>query len=154
MSRALPANVYIIREAGGGAKIGISDDPTARMLPGYRRATLTVVASYPRPADARLVERVAHKLLIEKRLEGEWFDVTDKQAIAAVKEAIAIVDAGGPVAEKSISFRVTPEQYRRLRKHIIAHEIATGERMTFQSLIPWAIDNLLATLPPLPDSLP
>jgi hypothetical protein len=43
------ANVYIIAEQGGPRKIGMSDDPTMRVIslqPG--RAPLSVVATYPR----------------------------------------------------------------------------------------------------------
>jgi hypothetical protein len=49
---------------------------------------------------------VAHRLLKEKRLGGEWFDVTDDQAIAAVREAIALVESGvAPETDRSRSYR-------------------------------------------------
>ncbi|MGP0001194.1 MAG: GIY-YIG nuclease family protein [Acetobacteraceae bacterium] len=72
MSRA---NVYIIAERDGPRKIGISDDPASRMLALREgRAPLSVVATYLRETgDAGIVERVAHRLLKEKRLDGEWF---------------------------------------------------------------------------------
>lgn len=93
MSRA---NVYIIAEQDGPRKIGISDDPVNRILSLQAgRSPLSVVASYLRDGgDAGIVERIAHRLLKEKRVVGEWFDVIDDQAIAAVREAIALVDSG------------------------------------------------------------
>jgi hypothetical protein len=96
MSHAQPLNVYIIGAEGGPRKIGISDNPARRLitLGASSKRPLSVLASYPRGADARTVERVAHKLLVEKRLGGEWFDVTDEQAEAAVRDAISLVDNG------------------------------------------------------------
>jgi hypothetical protein len=50
-------------------------------------------ASEVRP-DGSLVETTAHRLLQAKRLGGDWFDVTPEEAIAAVKEAIRLVESG------------------------------------------------------------
>jgi antitoxin ChpS len=100
MSRA---HVYIVAEWDGPRKIGISDKPADRMLAlRAGRAPLSIIATYPREGgDAALVEQVAHWLLREKSLGGEWFDVGDAEAVAAVGEAIALVDSGDwPMALK------------------------------------------------------
>lgn len=42
--------------------------------------------------DASLVEAIAHQLLADKRLSGEWFDVTPEQAIDAIQSAFAEIE--------------------------------------------------------------
>jgi hypothetical protein len=97
-SNPYPLNVYVVRQANGPCKVGMSDSPHKRIgsLRGGR-SRLTIAGKYPgQSGDARLVERVAHQLLAGKHLGGEWFDVTDAQAIAAVQEAIRLVDSNDP----------------------------------------------------------
>jgi hypothetical protein len=90
------SNVYIVAEQGGPRKIGVSDSPEKRIV-NLRsgRAPLSIVAIYPREAhDAGIVERLAHRLLKEKQVSCEWFAITNEQAVAAVREAIALVNSG------------------------------------------------------------
>jgi hypothetical protein len=91
----VPRNVYVIAEQDGPLKIGVSDNPTGRMATlKAKRRTLSVVASFSRDGDARLIESIAHRLLLAKHVKGEWFDVSDAQAIAAIESAIAMVESG------------------------------------------------------------
>jgi hypothetical protein len=88
--------VYVIGAAQRGPlKIGVAADPEARVV--------ELQTGYPRPlrihhsvktGSARLAERYAHRLLHEKRLAGEWFQVALPDAVAAVSRAIEAVARG------------------------------------------------------------
>jgi hypothetical protein len=88
--------VYVIGGQTGAQKIGISVAPSQRVatMQVYSPVKLVVHHRTDPSGDARLVERVAHQLLAEKRLHGEWFDVQIEEAVTAVKRAIQLVDAG------------------------------------------------------------
>jgi hypothetical protein len=79
---------------------------------------------------------VAHRLLDEKRVASEWFDVTDEQAIAAVREAIALVDSGDSMSEPKevMNFRV-PASFRYRMKRL-----AVERRMNLSDLMIAAVD--------------
>ena len=53
----------------------------------------TSVAMPDRPS-ASLVERMAHYILASARSEGEWFNVSEADAIAAIHEAICQIESG------------------------------------------------------------
>lgn len=90
--------LYVIGHAKAGPlKIGIAKNPAARVrqLQGgnpYRLKCLHTVdcGEY----DAATIERMAHSLLRENRLSGEWFDVVVAEARAAVDEAITKIQKG------------------------------------------------------------
>lgn len=64
--------VYVIAETGGAVKVGIAGDATSRLdaLQTANPRRLRLVHSEDSD-NARLVERVAHYLLREKRQAGE-----------------------------------------------------------------------------------
>lgn len=90
--------VYAI-DSGAAVKVGIAGDPQRRLatLQTGSAAQLRLVETYE-CGDARIVERVAHKLLSEKQAAGEWFSVSADEAQATIERAIAIVDAGDAAA--------------------------------------------------------
>lgn len=99
--------VYVIGLGDGLMKIGISNNPLAR-LGGLQTASpqkLVLVETFERPhGDARWVERTAHRLLHAHRQEGtEWFSVTAREAIEAVRKAC---EAGDARAIKALPTRV------------------------------------------------
>ncbi len=90
-------SVYVMGAAKPGPrKIGISQNAHGRL--GQLQVgpdKLDLIAHYKRDTDdALMIERVAHRLLAKKWIRGEWFEVTDAEAIAAVKEAICLVERG------------------------------------------------------------
>ena len=109
------ANVYVIGGDGGTVKIGMSSKPKVRVraLERSEGRQLAVLHLVHRPlGDAEMVEDLAHALLDAKRTDGEWFDVTPEEAIAAVTEAIALVEANPnikpqPVAEVKVQITLT-----------------------------------------------
>lgn len=92
-----PRYVYVAAAEFGPVKIGSSADPSKRASHvRWKRSGpfLTVRATYLH-ADALRVEFAAHKILREKRRDGEreWFNCTVAEARAAIERAIAEKDA-------------------------------------------------------------
>lgn len=80
--------VYAISD-GRAIKIGFAVDPVKRL------ADLQIAHSQPLRlihsracSDAAKAERRAHRLLREKRLRGEWFDLSEQEAVFAIDLAI------------------------------------------------------------------
>lgn len=77
-------------------KIGIS------AFPVYRLETMQVGAAEDLKLvyfsdefeNARTIERVAHKLLKDHRIKGEWFKVSEQLATETIKKSIDIVSKG------------------------------------------------------------
>lgn len=90
-------NVYAIQSETGPIKIGVSANPGARLGQLTKMqphgACIIHIAKVPRD-KAYPIEAAAHALLKEKRLQGEWFDVTQEQAIAAIEYAINAIERG------------------------------------------------------------
>lgn len=61
------------------------------------------------------VEAIAHKILEEKRMRGEWFDVSPEDAKQAINDAIDRVRQG----ERASSFSVGPKKVYTVRRQII-----------------------------------
>ena len=85
--------VYVAGDQNGALKIGISFNPTQRLTQLQHTSPLVLHHQTSVSGSARSVERVAHLLLSEKRLRGEWFDVSIEEAIAAVELAVEAVEA-------------------------------------------------------------
>lgn len=94
MRNAKSASVYVMASAGR-AKIGRSATPEARRNVLWRSGApdIRIVLTTPLRDDASYVEAAAHRLLEGKRLDGEWFGVTEAEAIAAVHAAIVAIEA-------------------------------------------------------------
>lgn len=83
--------VYFIQDQAGATKIGISTDPSWRRSalqtghPEELRLIRTIGQRSIR--QARLVEQELHQLVQDRRLHGEWFDLTDRQVGQAIRQA-------------------------------------------------------------------
>lgn len=89
------AFVYVASAGDQRQKVGISIDPAKRLADlsgacGYR---LTLV-SQREAVDALAVEKMAHWLLRQHQLHGEWFEVDAAKADDAVSRAVALVADG------------------------------------------------------------
>jgi hypothetical protein len=106
-------SLYVIGSDTGPQKIGVSANVARRLavLQTHSPHALTAHHQAQPASDARLVERVAHALLAAKRLRGEWFDVSVEDAIAAIDQAIALVDSGGhrSLLRQPITFTLPPD---------------------------------------------
>lgn len=84
-------------ESGGPVKVGQSVDPEKRAVGLGRGTASKVVVLGARQChfhDRLFAERYAHALLWPRRVRGEWFDVEPEQALAAIRIAVAQVEAG------------------------------------------------------------
>lgn len=90
------SSVYVASGRGGLVKVGFSTNAEQRMitLASQERTSVRLEHAEFVPENARLVERVAHVLLREKRERGEWFDVSVDDAVEAVREAVHAVEEG------------------------------------------------------------
>lgn len=68
---------YMIQKGYGSVKIGVSDDPQARLksLQTGNHGRLYLIASFPFDSrmQAEAMERELHARFTEDRLKGEWF---------------------------------------------------------------------------------
>jgi hypothetical protein len=87
----IPGWVYLIHAIGTSRfKIGFASSPDKRLVQLSEQSPfpLTMVCSYP-SADAKGSESLWHKLFEQKRVHGEWFELTDEQVLAFRDSAIA-----------------------------------------------------------------
>lgn len=83
--------VYFIQDQAGATKIGFSADPS------FRRATLQTghpehlmlirAIGHRSEGSARRAERELHERFEHRRLEGEWFDLSDRDLRQALRHA-------------------------------------------------------------------
>ncbi|MFW2380926.1 MAG: GIY-YIG nuclease family protein [Acidimicrobiales bacterium] len=83
--------VYLLQDEQAATKIGISGDPRGRVASlqtGHPEPLRLVKAIGCRTtADARAVERDLHIHFERHRMNGEWFDLSDRQVRRAIKLA-------------------------------------------------------------------
>lgn len=153
--------VYAIAQANTGlVKVGVSRDPLRR-LSGIRTSSPHELRleHAVEVDDAYAVERVAHSMLAEWRVAGEWFNVSIEQARAAInlasedvhgiKAPVASLDAQ-PRPKRSREFtrtftmRASPEFMAMLSE---LAECEGGYPLpTHSDLIRQAVDEKLALL--------
>jgi len=94
------AKLYVMRRGDGVLKLGHSQDPAFRkkQLGG---PDLELVHETDFITHAERAERLAHKVLANKRIRGEWFKATLEQALEAIQIAIRQAqELGACVAHK------------------------------------------------------
>ena len=83
--------VYLIGDEQGAVKIGISHDPNERLATlqtGHPESlALLHSVSYRTSAEARAAEGNLHLVFEAQRMNGEWFDLTDRQVRQAYRIA-------------------------------------------------------------------
>ena len=93
-------SIYIVTEQGASAlKIGIAGDPLRRLAMLQIGQARDLILAWSVIVDrAEDVERAAHKILRDRRVRGEWFNCTVREAKAAIELAMAGLDveAVGP----------------------------------------------------------
>lgn len=90
--------IYVVADAAGACKIGVSRDPATRLQSlsaGQRKrgksGVLRLVYLQEIERDAFAVERAAQVALSAFYIEGEWFSVSVEDAIRAVQAAAVLV---------------------------------------------------------------
>jgi hypothetical protein len=89
--RSVQDFVYVIAGDHGLTKIGISNDPAARLASLQTGSPFHLRIAHVAPAGGHAfeIEQEAHAILADKRQSGEWFRVSPEIAIAAVYGASA-----------------------------------------------------------------
>jgi hypothetical protein len=130
--------VYVIRDpVGECCKVGIATDPTQRLATltvGNPRLKISGTEEYHDGVDqylghpmalveqAREVEKIAHALLSDWRLSGEWFAVDADLAHRAIRSAVRVVQSFRD-ARDSIFFDIQ----ERKHPHSVSHWEACDE---------------------------
>lgn len=125
--------IYIVRDANGLLKIGISSNPTARL------ATLRTASPVPLAfeyigalrSDGYAIEAKAHDILSRHRLSGEWFDCAPEVAVGAISAAAHSL--GELIA--AVPFDMIDEVVRITALTDAAEAQQTKPRMTFSRLL-------------------
>jgi DNA-binding XRE family transcriptional regulator len=94
------SHIYVIAAGDKTVKVGIARDPEKRcgfLQVGHHTPLEIAFTKSCEEKEARLVEQFTHRLLKEKHLRGEWFNVTVEEAKAVITEAIERVRAGEPL---------------------------------------------------------
>lgn len=94
MSALEQSFVYVMAIGDGPHKIGIARNVEARRRELQTAAPTQIEVVYAQSMDraqAYDVEQSAHRMLRDSRMNGEWFDVTARQAVSAV--ALATISA-------------------------------------------------------------
>lgn len=137
--------VYAIAEpAPGPIKIGISKNVHARLsaIQSDQPAKLSIVYAV-RAAEPRLIERAAHRRLVERRAGGEWFNVSRREAVDAIDAAIG---AGNrevlikPILDRDIDL-MTRDNW--LSKYLLTYRIPPAEFATRIGMPPAIFEALL-----------
>lgn len=92
----MTGHVYVAKGDGYGCKIGRSIQPVVRVGAVAKDVDFPVTLAFASAPleDASAVELLAHWLIRDRHIKGEWFDVETHQAVAAVNEASRRVEAG------------------------------------------------------------
>jgi hypothetical protein len=116
--------VYVMTREDGAVKVGASRRPEKRTteVAGAIGQSVSVTFRTEPRADALAIENTAHKLLIKKQHEGEWFDVTAEDAREAIIRAISIMEGEEEDITEGVRFwrgrkSASSDPARRLSKH-------------------------------------
>ena len=135
--------VYVIRGEHNLIKVGSSTNPRARL------AQLRTASPYPLQVEhlffARAdlyvrIERTAHKILDNHRINLEWFDCAPDVAVAAIHAAAE--QLGDSVSETNI------DSVHEVLKSEITNGNMTPDQKQKQPPIPWYVAVLVSILYP------
>lgn len=87
--------IYVMVAPTGECKIGIAENPRARWCNlkfAMPRGEVRLVFQSDVRADMWRVERHLHLKLARRRLNGEWFDICEADAVSMVQAALAVED--------------------------------------------------------------
>jgi Meiotically Up-regulated Gene 113 (MUG113) protein len=145
-------HVYVIQESQGPIKIGFSRNPTRRLAdlqaatakPLFLRHTI-FATNGPR------IEKGAHAILDHKKVNGEWFDATVDEGIAAIQEAKKFATRGQSIKRHPT---MSSEQYRAALDTVGLNQVTAGKCLgislrtsqnyaTGKAEIPLAVASLL-----------
>jgi uncharacterized protein YlaI len=112
-------SVYVIGPGDGPYKIGLARNPENRLssLQTGHHQDLFIHWTFGmlKKAEAQFIERAAHSSLKDKRVRGEWFACSVKEAIDAISQHIdSRVQTSRYLATKDLRGYMTPENMYRI----------------------------------------
>lgn len=121
--------IYVMKGDHGYCKIGVSRNPLDRLATLHTASPVPLSMAYVAvtPGDAYNIEALAHAALAGQRVNGEWFNCSVSQAVAAVSGAA--YELGEPIQPAPAG--VQPAQFVGQILQIAASAPAQRER------IPW-----------------
>jgi hypothetical protein len=112
-------SVYVISAGESAVKVGLATRPDERLralqTAHYQRLSLFSSIVCTGAAEAIEVEQRAHRLLKDKHLHGEWFDVLPLEAKEVVERALSEVRSGHFTITSSRVETIGPKK-RRVEK--------------------------------------
>jgi len=148
--------IYVM-ESEVGVKIGISKNPDERLRQITNASGMQVSLRHTRDHEsAYAVEQNAHKILADKRLNGEWFNVTVNEAIAAIDEAASAIEEACVSQESVIcitdaeivqSMKRDAETHFKDRLRHIAERYRKAERLLEEVVVWRVIDEMFEAAP-------
>lgn len=111
-------SVYVTQSATRGVKVGRSNNVSLRMyaLSLAYRESMVALHQTDMLDDAEPVETMAHWLLRDHHLGGEWFAVEPAEAVEAVASAALLVGQGER-APKRIGFKTALSKRLEIRTY-------------------------------------
>src|SRR4051794_20111529 len=95
MTNMTSKSIYVMRSSAGPVKIGIASNVGKRLLSIKTGCPFEVQLAHKKEHEtASQVESLAHSLLSEKRMNGEWFDCSVEDAVIAIEQAIEMLADG------------------------------------------------------------
>jgi hypothetical protein len=87
MSNQELSHVYVIEDENGHVKIGIAGNVAKRISSIDTASAYEIINRYESPscANARKIEKTAHKHFIDRRKKGEWFTVPFNETVDYMK---------------------------------------------------------------------
>lgn len=88
-------SVYVIGAGGGPYKVGVATNPAKRLKDMQTGSPAPLGIQHEiAGVDAYAVEALAHEMLTEHRLHGEWFDVSLDTVKTTLSHAVEAVESG------------------------------------------------------------
>lgn len=87
------AFIYVIGASKGALKIGVATDPQARLKGLQDGNPLFLSIKYTanfNEVEAFIVEGATHEILADRRARGEWFNISLRQAVTAIQQALKV----------------------------------------------------------------
>jgi hypothetical protein len=121
--------VYVISNEQGQVKIGITSDPFQRLASLQTGSHSRLKFEYIGVCDKAgyMVEQVAHQMLAQHRLEGEWFAVSPAMAVAAVSGAAH--QANVPIVQ--LQEHMVPQLMAEVARQTALERPQSGKTKTF-----------------------
>lgn len=147
--------VYVIEDAGGMTKVGVSTDPESRLLTLQTANPSRISIHFTLPCiNSRLaykIENKAHSILLDQKANGEWFSCGASKAVSAVVQAALEVAADdfGFVTVRDEDVGISRRAARIIAERCRASGLRKGEVISEAVEAYYVIDRTAGNIIPL-----